>query len=35
MKIEKIYYWYYNTTLDTKENGKIKIKYKINNGRNY
>lgn len=29
MKIEKNYYWYYNTTLDTRENGKIKVKYKI------
>jgi hypothetical protein len=29
MDIVKKYYWYYNTTLDTKENGKIKIKYKI------
>ena len=29
MKIEKKEYWYYNTTLDTKKKGKIKVKYKI------
>jgi hypothetical protein len=29
MKKVKKEYWYYNTTLDTKEKGKIKVKYKI------